>query len=1001
MRRKAYLILPLLVALLSAAEVHAQFHSAGNDPARIKWSLIRSEHFDLIYPAESDSLARVYLGRLEYFRPLSFETMPVAGSRIPVIIHSHTTSSNGVVTWAPKRIDLFSSPEPYGGTPDPWTDQLSSHELRHQAQMELLSTGVSKILYYPFGESISGLSAALYAGTPFMEGDAVVTETELLRGGRGRNASFSRYYRMAWLNGDTRNRYRYFGGSYRHYTPDKYAYGYYLISGFRRFTDDAYFQGKDIRARLKYWIDIPHMFSHYRKTAGISQNAVWDSTVNHMTGFWRNDLERRGAPDAVIQLSSAKTRYHRDYISPVYVSCTDCRYSGQVIAIKAGMDYAPAMISIDSLGREHFIRPFAQTHSDLDISSDGKLWWSETVSGSGSTLENFSVIRYFDLHTGATGDIPFHRTKWFNPSVSSDSRFIAVTEYPVTGSSYLIILDTRSRQIVSRIEAPEKGQLKESVFTPEGIFSTVIMDSGLALYRYRDGEWKEMIPQQHQTISQLRFSEGRIYFSSDQDGVLNIYAYNLSDCSTVRVTNSLYGAEYPYLSTTDSALYFSDFGRLGYRVVRIGTDSLRCDEADFSRPADYPLARMLTQQRKQQTEMSSDSARMQSYGDQTAYPARRYTKFTHLFRFHSWAPFYYNVDNILNLSYERYYDAASPGAVVYSQNPLGTAVTMFGYSAHTAAHPGGSKWFHSGHARFTYKGFCPFLEFSVDFNDRHRYRHEGPDPLFEGIYLDNSHTRLLTDTYPLLVETNLRLYYPLYFSSGGWSRVLIPQAQWSFKNDEYVTPAGSRIYKNQVYASVTYSQIIPARTSQIYPRWGFSLTAMGSFVPRCSDAFGSLAYLHGYLYLPGFTRTQGFKLTASYQRQFVDKEQYLLSSQATLPYGYKYFYPTEDFFKSTISYAIPIYLGDSYLGGGVGLYFKRLQVIPFREWARDFGRTGVTRVFANVGSDLLIDFSILPFAATLTAGLRYAYTDRQQIWTGTTVKDLNRHYFQFLFNFAL
>lgn len=1001
MIRKVRLILPLLLMFFPVGGLRAQFFSAGNDPARVKWSQIQSEHFSLIYPAGSDSLARVYLSRLEYFRPLSFETIHIEGKRIPVIIHSHTTTSNGVVTWAPKRIDLYSSPDPYGGIPDPWTDQLASHELRHQAQMELMSTGVAKVLYYPFGESISGVCAALYAGTPFLEGDAVVTETELLSGGRGRNASFSQYYRTAWLNGDIRNRYRYFGGSFRHYTPNKYAYGYYFISGFRRFSDDPDFQGNDMRSRLKHWIDIPHMFSHYKKTFGISSNAAWDSTVTFMTEYWRRDLQLRGTPDSAVQLSRSKSRYHRNYTSPVYVSLPDSKYYGHVIAIKSGMDFSPAMISIDSDGKEHYIRPFARTHSNLDISADSRIYWSEMVSRSGSTLEDFSVIKYLDLRTGDTHGIPHRRTKWFNPSVSPDAGLMAVTEYPITGSSFLILLDTRSWQVTGRTEAPEKGQLKESVITPEGVFSTVILNGGLALYRYCGGEWEEVIPRQHQSISQLRYRDGRIFFSSDLDGVLNIYAYDSKDNSVMKVTNSLYGAEYPFLSPADSSLYFSDFGTLGYRAVRLSADSLRCDTADFSRPADFILAEMLTRQRTEKSAMAPDSSSVHNYRDTAAYPARKYSKFTHLFRIHSWAPFYYNVDNILNLSYERYYDAASLGAVVYSQNSLGTAVTMLGYSAHTSTHTGGSKWFHSGHARFSYKGLCPFLEMSVDFNDRHRYRYEEPNPYYEGVYVNNSHTFMLTDTYPMFVETNLRLYYPIYFTSGGWSRVLIPQAQWMFRNDIYVTPNGSEIYKNQVSAALTYSQVTPATTSQLYPRWGFSLTAMGSFVPRCSDTFGTLSYLHGYLYLPGITHTQGIRLTASYQRQYVNREQYLLSSQASLPYGYSYFYPTEDYLKCTAHYAIPIYLGDVFLGSGLGLYLKRLQVIPFCEWARDFGRTGITRVFSNIGGDCLLDFSLLPFASTISVGLRYAYTGPQQIWTRTEMKDLNRNYLQFLFNITL
>ena len=109
----------LLLILLSAGAMHGQYYTVGNDPTRARWRMIQSENYKLIYPEETDSLARVYLYTLEKVRPRVMAGLDIDPDPIPVILHPYTTQSNGVVTWAPKRMDLFTSPDPYGSNPDP------------------------------------------------------------------------------------------------------------------------------------------------------------------------------------------------------------------------------------------------------------------------------------------------------------------------------------------------------------------------------------------------------------------------------------------------------------------------------------------------------------------------------------------------------------------------------------------------------------------------------------------------------------------------------------------------------------------------------------------------------------------------------------------------------------------------------------------------------------------------------------------------------------------
>ena len=137
MKRRLFTIL----ALLSCINAGAQFYSAGDDPGGARWRSISSDHFRIIYPAGSDSLALRYGMELERWR------LPLDGSigytpnglyrrPLPVILHSFSATSNGAVTWAPRRMDLYTSPDATSPEPMPWITELAVHESRHAAQMQ-------------------------------------------------------------------------------------------------------------------------------------------------------------------------------------------------------------------------------------------------------------------------------------------------------------------------------------------------------------------------------------------------------------------------------------------------------------------------------------------------------------------------------------------------------------------------------------------------------------------------------------------------------------------------------------------------------------------------------------------------------------------------------------------------------------------------------------------------------------------------------------------------
>ena len=225
----------------------------------------------------------------------------------------------------------------------------------------------------------------------------------------------------------------------------------------------------------------------------------------------------------------------------------------------------------------------------------------------------------------------------------------------------------------------------------------------------------------------------------------------------------------------------------GKQVFRSSVDSLLERKADFSQRHEYVLAESLTRQEKEAS--ACDSCTEPEFSGNFSEPVR-YRKFPHMFNVHSWAPVYVNVDNIMNMSFDHVWQAASLGATGIMQNRLSTGVGEFGYSAHKDPY-NPSKWRHSGHFKFTYSGLYPVIEASVDFNDRAALQYT---PYY---YMMGNRASISLVSRPLdtpYVEGRISMYIPWNFSSGGWFRGFIPKVSYRISNDKFNTSLA--IYRN-------------------------------------------------------------------------------------------------------------------------------------------------------------------------------------------------------------
>ncbi|MBR5274698.1 MAG: hypothetical protein IKU33_05585, partial [Bacteroidales bacterium] len=698
----------IAMLLLMPYLASAQFYVTGDDPGRLKWYSVETDNFEVIYPEGTDSLAKVYAEKIEKFRiPVSLSSGYISGQgdgrKMPVVLHAYN-AANGSVAWAPKRMDLFTLPSAYDPEPIPWSTMLSVHESRHVSQMQFGMTGAMKPFGWFFGEMWNILVSIVYPGISNMEGDAVITETAWTPSGRGRTADFLNYYWVAFDQGDFRSWDKWRFVSQKHNAPNYYSLGYLTMGGFRYLYDCPEFmsEGYHLASRRPY--NLGAFYTTAKKLTGKKFKHAFMEVCDTMYTLWNASAEAR-RPYIPSEPVTAETRMYTDYSNNLVVG-------SDIYAIKKGHVDVPTLVRIDSTGKEHRISTFSYNAGRLQ-ESDGKLYWSESIEDERWSLQTHSKVRFMEI-----GSKKRHTLKndklLYNPAPSGDHA--AVTVYEVGGRSGIDIIDINTGDCLQSFEAPDSLQITETAWIGNDIYAAAVSDNGYGIYRLRTtgrGLWEAVLGPQPVMMKDFTSYDGELIFTCDRTGVDELYHLSPTDGILRQKTSLRYGASDFQYSEDGKWLYYSSQTLDGKRIFKTSTDSLMDKTVDFAERHLYPIAEKVTQQER---ELAAERV-AETDKDVNISEPQRYRKFPHMFNVHSWAPVYVNVDNIMNMSYDRIWQAASLGATGIIQNQLSTAVGEFGYSAHKDPY-NNAKWRHSAHARFTYSGLYPIFELSVDFNDR-------------------------------------------------------------------------------------------------------------------------------------------------------------------------------------------------------------------------------------------------------------------------------------------
>ncbi|MBR1538470.1 MAG: hypothetical protein IJ636_03085, partial [Bacteroidales bacterium] len=756
MRRKTAILLAIL--LLGSLPAAAQYYTTGNAPSGLRWHHIRSEHFDVIFPVGLDSLARVYLYDFEKTRSASLTGLRIETPAMPVVLHPYDMYSNGMVVWAPKRLELYTTPPG-----DPlyalnWEMQLAVHEGRHIGQMAHYTKGIYRVLNILAGEQGSAVGIGLYPSKSLMEGDAVQNETDLTASGRGRDPEFLKYFRAAFLSGDFRSYDAWRYGSYRKYSPGKYPFGYLMTSTMRDNSKNYFATGDIMNLQVKNWwrfFSVSHL--SYRRATGLTARKNWRAAIARNTELWSWEYTLRAPYTPMTPLLESREKVYTDIYNPMPLS-------DGIYAAMNGMQFERRIVRIDSLGRRHYRRPMAGSTSTLVPDSDHSFLFSEIVPDPRWEHRSWSVIRRYDAEKNRFETLTRH-SRYLNPVPSADKQKILAAEYKVEGGSNVVILSNEG-ELLERIPAPAGGQVTGIATLQGDIFATIVTEKGMGLYRYR-GSWKSVVLPQSRMIRDLRADgDSLLYFVSDLDGLSNIYTFDPEKDLLHRVTSARFGAANPLLEG-DGTLYYSDYDHLGYQPVKAALDSLPRRIHSFWNPYVNELAERNARQAAIHTHTLRPDEEAQLRSQIDSLEERPYSKLAHGIHIHSWAPFYANVNRLMNdlgsfdlNHFSNWYEFIAPGATVVAQNTLGTLVGTAGYSYHDKHH--------AGHVYARYSGLYPVFEIAADFNERNRTLSSVSATPHGGTGF-----RLDTLSAPALV-INTRMSVPLNFSRGGWITQLQP-----------------------------------------------------------------------------------------------------------------------------------------------------------------------------------------------------------------------------------
>lgn len=942
----------ILSILLSLAATHAsaQYFSGGIDPYNLKWNSIKTDKYNLVFPdfyAPAAQQLSVLYDSIYYKGAYG---LPLPSRPIPVVLHTQNLISNGLVSWAPKRIELYTNYEP-NQFATPWMRQLLVHEYRHAVQISSMRQGLSKVVSYILGEQ--GLALCLLVLPKwFMEGDATVAETEMTTYGRGVQPSFTLEYR-AYLAEDKRGftQDKWVCGSYKDYIPDIYQYGYQIISGSRTLYGDDFWNNV-MNYAARYPILVSPTYFAYKKYGNTSSEKMFAEVFSRLKTTWDSLYPRQNSFRFLQTTSDGWTRYRYPMPSS----------GGRVVSLKSDFDRVARFTEIDPQTSAEEVLAYAPRLSSRPVTEGDKIYWTEYRPHAVWTQKNYSVVRMLDRTSGRAKYLTHGTKEYFITPLYGE--MFATVALDSLGNSFVNIKNVDMRTVkqhrfdgnisISGMAWDSKTKtLSVIALTDEGMWlGTVDTDNG---------KLEKLSKPSYVTIQNLSAADGRLYFNSTESGIDEVNYFDIASGKEFRVTTSIYGSYEPTTVSSDSLL-LSSYTRNGYRIGTTATDSAK--QVGYR----YIPENLVNMQRRPWNVLNVDTLDL-TIGSTAAEakPVKKYRKSAHIFNFHSWVPI--SFDPIASV--EEFKPNLHLGVTALSQNTLSSTemFATYGYDlAEKANFVGG---------QFVYYGLGPRISVASTYMWGGRMVYLPRDTDIDNVEDLPSEG----DYFSLTGEISL----PLNLSSGNNNRALTPSFEITHYNSLIYQPSTDSFKKSfQTYqGSLSFANNLAMARKDINPRLGYALKA--GIEGAMQREFSTMYTAYGRAYLPGVAMHHSLTLKGAYQYQ--TGARFGMTGKELYPRGSEHRYTQRNYYAGSANYTLPIWYPDG--GWNSWIYFQRLRINAFYDYSFATG-TGFGSGRYNVSSyglDLGIDCNPLRATSIFLIDLTIAFpSDKSTPYFGAGMK---------------
>ncbi len=877
--------------LMSFTPLYAQYFSWGASPSSIKWNQLKSDSIKLIYPTYWQYGARQSMQLFDTLRPSISYGFSRGPARTPVIMHTQNMQSNGVVSYTPKRIELITFPG-IDGFAEPWLKQLIAHEYRHSVQFNNLHRSTVKALSILLGDQGFWIGS-LVLPSWYMEGDAVMAETQMTTYGRALQPSFTMEYRaLGRLNPRKWQIDRWFSGSYKHNVPDHYHLGYQMT---RWMYENL---GQDIWDRItRYSSDYPffifpraiYLSRHYK----LSGNDIFRRTFDELADYWESLPKVEDSSKKLpIPIKSYTTFSH-----PLW------KNDSTIITLKEDFDNIQRLVEVDAeSGKERLLCRVGRVSSRPSL-GDNRIYWTEYRNSTVWAERVNSALCYYDF-AERRKHYAVSKYQVFLPTVVDDGALCYVT-YDYTGRFAIRCGFSLERNSYEFADGVEIRALAWDNATKRLYF--IALDQRGEWIGALKSDWsgyEQITEPRFITISDLRAADGQLYFGSIVSGKDEAHSIDLATGIEYRITESNYGSFQPSPDASGRRAVVTTYDSMGYKLAL----------QDLSTRTVQPYRKLPVNLVNPPTTkwdvINLDSVQLSLQTDsllQNVKPAKRYRKALHGFNLHSWAPFEMNpmtlLDDLTNLDWH-------VGATIMSQNLLSS---MTCYASYGWSRTMGSRY----RLGFDYTGWGPTISFSGAYGGGSQMVYNRP------AYVAMPKLRSS-------LNFSLNVSQPLWLSSGAHLRRLTPSIGVAYTNDIFYDDATPRTGLLRMVGSLNYSEQRRMAHRDFAPRWGYNLNVSVVANPNNRN-FNSTLLFYAKGYLPGVAPHHTTQIQANYQRSIGNKSVAYRVRQL-FPRGAEFNFTPRKYIATSLDYELPV----AYPDWGIPsiLFIRRIRVGAFVDYAQ-------------------------------------------------------------------